>query len=605
MKKYIHYCWFGDKPFPKLGQKCLESWKKYLPDYEIIKWSEENVDLNECPFIKEAYENKKWAFVADYARAKALKEYGGIYFDTDMEVIKNIDHLFKGNTFLGIEDTGYVAVGVWYEKEANGALPTKLLNVYQSMKKFDMDNISQLAIPILLSGVLKEYGLQEKTGGIQTLENDIYIYPREYFYPYSYDRTNNIFTDNTCMIHYYDASWIPLKERIELNMVRKIGKKKTFKILEIYRKIKDIIRKIARVILFPITLHRNNQRKRAKITEEYIKRIEITKENINKLNKKKEDYIVFHNKTFLGVTSATEELFENRVDCGELYRKEDVKGIAQVILNGNFKLLIFSSLSEGQKDLIKYVKKENPKIKIKTYWHGNHSQILDHYGWERNKEIIDLHKKNIIDVMGTCKKSLIEFYKKEEYQPFFITNKVTVNVKQEKKKDNKIRIGLYAAKCDDWRKNMFTQMAAVSLIDNAVLDMVPLNDSAKEFAEILGLKLEGEEKPLKREELIARMSKNTVNLYVTFSECSPMLPLESLEMNVPCITGNNHHYFKNSKLEEFLVVNNEENPSEIKEKIELCIKEREEVLKSYKEFRKKNIKETKEEVTEFLQKEDK
>ena len=163
MKKYIHYCWFGDKPFPKLGQKCLESWKKYLPDYEIIKWSEENVDLNECPFIKEAYENKKWAFVADYARAKALKEYGGIYFDTDMEVIKNIDHLFKGNTFLGIEDTGYVAVGVWYEKEANGILPTKLLNVYQSMKKFDMDNISKLAIPILLSGVLKDFGLKEKT----------------------------------------------------------------------------------------------------------------------------------------------------------------------------------------------------------------------------------------------------------------------------------------------------------------------------------------------------------------------------------------------------------------------------------------------------------
>lgn len=605
MKKYIHYCWFGDKPFPKLGQKCLESWKKYLPDYEIIKWSEENVDLNECPFIKEAYENKKWAFVADYARAKALKEYGGIYFDTDMEVIKNIDHLFKGNTFLGIEDTGYVAVGVWYEKEANGILPTKLLNVYQSMKKFDMDNISKLAIPILLSEVLKEFGLKEKAEGIQVLKNDIYIYPREYFYPYSYDRTNNVFTDNTCMIHYYDASWIPLKERIEVGMVRRIGKKKTFKILETYRKIKDIIRKIARVILFPITIHRSNQRKRAKITTEYIKRIEETKDNINKLSAKNEDYIVFHNKTFLGVTSATEELFNNRVDCGELYRKEDVKVIANAILNGNFKLLIFSSLSEGQKDLIKYVKKESPKIKIKTYWHGNHSQILDHYGWQRNKEIIELHKKNMIDIMGTCKKSLIEFYKKEDYQPFFITNKVTVNVKPEKKKDDKIRIGLYAAKCDDWRKNMFTQMAAVALMDNAVLDMVPLNDSAKEFAEILGLKLEGEEKPLKREDLIARMSKNTVNLYVTFSECSPMLPLESFEMNVPCITGNNHHYFKDSKLENYLVVNNEESPLEIKEKIELCMKEKEAILKLYKEFREKNMKEATKEVTEFLQRGDK
>ena len=76
MKKYIHYCWFGDKPLPKLAKKCIESWKKYLPDYEIIKWSEDNVDLEECPFIKGAYENKKWAFVADYARTKALNEMG-------------------------------------------------------------------------------------------------------------------------------------------------------------------------------------------------------------------------------------------------------------------------------------------------------------------------------------------------------------------------------------------------------------------------------------------------------------------------------------------------------------------------------------------------
>lgn len=605
MKKYIHYCWFGDKPFPKLGQKCLESWKRYLPDYEIIKWSEENVNLNECPFIKEAYENKKWAFVADYIRAKALREYGGIYFDTDMEVIKNINHLLKSSTFLGVEDTGYINAAVWYEKEANGILPTKLLNVYQSMKHFNVENVSEFAIPILLSKILKDLGLKEKTDGIQVLKNDIYVYPREYFYPYSYDRTNNIFTDNTCMIHYYDASWIPLKERIEVGMVRRIGKKKTFKILETYRKIKDIIRKIARVILFPITIHRSNQRKKAKITTEYIKRIEETKKNINKLCEKKENYIVFHNKTFLGVTSATKELFENTVDCGELYRKKDIKEIGETILNGNFKLVVFSALSEGQKDLMEYIKKRNSTIKIKTYWHGSHSQILDHYGWERNKEIIDLHKKNIIDVMGTCKKSLIEFYKKEEYQPFFITNKVTVNVKSEKKKDDKVRIGLYAAKCDDWRKNMFTQMAAVALIDNAILDMVPLNDSAKEFAEILGLKLDGEEKPLKREDLIARMSKNTVNLYVTFSECSPMLPLESFEINVPCITGNNHHYFKDSKLEKYLVVNNEESPLEIKEKIELCMKEKENILKLYKEFREKNMKEAAKEVTEFLKREDK
>ena len=93
MKKYIHYCWFGDKPLPKLAKKCIESWKKYLPDYELKEWNESNSNVEECPFIKEAYENKKWAFVADYVRTKAMYEYGGIYFDTDMEIIKPIDEL--------------------------------------------------------------------------------------------------------------------------------------------------------------------------------------------------------------------------------------------------------------------------------------------------------------------------------------------------------------------------------------------------------------------------------------------------------------------------------------------------------------------------------
>ena len=95
MSKYIHYCWFGGKPLPKLAKKCIKSWKKYLPDYEIIEWNENNVDLEECAFIKEAYENKKWAFVADYARTKAIYEMGGIYFDTDMLITKPIDFLQK------------------------------------------------------------------------------------------------------------------------------------------------------------------------------------------------------------------------------------------------------------------------------------------------------------------------------------------------------------------------------------------------------------------------------------------------------------------------------------------------------------------------------
>ena len=601
MTKYIHYCWFGDKPLPKLAKKCLESWKKFLPDYEIIKWSEDNTNLEECPFIKEAYEKKKWAFVADYARTKALKEMGGIYFDTDMEVTKNIDSLLEKGPFLGVEDTGKIACGVWYEDKPNSYLSTKLLEKYKSFKSFDIDDMSNFSIPILITDILLECGFSPNKKSIQKLENNIYIYPREYFYPYSYNWQNNIFTDNTCMIHYYDASWIPLKDRIEIGMVRKIGRKKTFKILEGYRKAKDIARKSAKVVLFPVVLYRNKKIKDQLINEEYLNRLEETLVNIRKNSEK--DYIAIHNKSFFGVTSATKELFDNTVDCGEIYRKKDAKRIAEEIVNNNIKQVIFSSLSIGQVNIIKILKELNSNIKIKAYWHGSHSQILDRYGWERFQEIINLHKDGFIDAVATCKKSLVDFYTEQGINIYFLSNRVVLpfEVKKSNKKNKEKTIGLYAAKCDDWRKNMFSQMAAISLIPNAVIDMVPLNDRAIEFAKTINLKIKGLDKSLPREELIKRMANNDATLYVTYSECSPMLPLESFEVDVPCVTGNNHHYFENTELEKYIVINNEDDVLEIKEKIENCLNEKDKLLKLYKDFKKNNDEESIKQVKDFLE----
>ncbi len=599
MTKYIHYCWFGDKPLPKLAKKCIKSWEKFLPDYKVIKWSEDNFNLEECAFVKEAYNNKKWAFVSDYVRTKALNEMGGIYFDTDMEVTKDISELLKNETFLGVEDTGYVAVGVWYEKNKNSFLTKELLKVYNSFKGFDVLKMEDFSIPKLISNILKEYRFKKGSNEIQILNKNIYIYPRDYFYPYSYNWENNVFTDNTCMIHYYDASWIPLKDKIEINLVRKIGKKKTFKLLDIYRKIKSYIRKIIKVVLFPIVLYRKYTRKRALINNDYLNRKSNTILEIQK--NKNAEYIVIYNKQWLGVTSATKELFKNLVDCGELYRKKDVKEIASVILSSNVKQVVFSSFAIGWKDLVYYLKKKNKNLKLKTYWHGSHSQVLDTYGWDRNVEIINLHRKGLIDVMGTCKESLIKFYEKENFNTCFLTNSVSVDIRHRKEKNKEeIRIGLYAAKCDDWRKNMYTQMAAISLIENVVIDMVPLNDSAKEFAKILGVKIEGLDEPLSREKLLERMSKNNLNMYVTYSECAPMLPLESMENNVVCITGNNHHYFKNSKLERYIVVNNEESIIEIKEKIENALKDSDKIIRLYKEFSKENKMSAQKSIKKFL-----
>ena len=611
MKKYIHYCWFGGKPLPKLAKKCINSWKKYLPDYEIIKWSEENVNLDECPFVRGAYDSKKWAFVADYFRTKALLEMGGIYFDTDMEVTKDISNILENKTVLGIEDTGYVAVGFWYEKEPNPYLASELLKKYKSFESFDIEAMANNSIPKVLSAILDKYGLVKGSNEIQILNKDIAIYPREYFYPYSYNRDNNVFTDNTCMIHYYDASWIPLKDRIENGMVRKLGRKKALKVINGYRKVKGAAKKTGKVVLFPIVIYRNKKRKKLVVTDKkYLERVDNTIQAINKEKMRNASYLAFYNKDWFGITSATKELFDNIIDCGELFSAKEVKRVGDAIIDCNPDQVIFSSFVVGWKDLVEYLKKKKPSIKIKTFWHGSHSQILDFYGWDRNREIINLHKKHKIDVMGTCKESLLNFYKSQNYKCAFITNKVTVDKKlikeaeaeNKKAKSNKeIKIGIYAAKCDDWRKNMYSQIAAVSLIDNAVIDMVPLNQSAVDFAKLLGVKIVGETKAIPREQLIKRMSKNSINLYITYSECAPMLPLESMEMNVVCISGNNHHYFKNSKLEDYLVVKNESDVEEIKNKILDGIKNKDKILNLYKDFSKKNLTEAKQEVRKFLE----
>lgn len=600
MQKIIHYCWFGDKPLPKLAQKCIKSWKKFLPDYKIMKWTEENVDLEECPFIKGAYENKKWAFVADYVRAKVLNEYGGIYFDTDMEVTKDITSLLENETFLGEEDSGYVAVGVWYEKNKNSFLTSELLKKYRSIKKFEIDKMTEISIPKIMTEVLSPYGIKKGSKEIQVLKDTITIYPREYFYPYSYHRDDNIFTDNTCMIHYYDASWIPPKERIEMKMVRHLGKDKTNFILDTYRRMKWLIRTILKAILFPVVIYKRKKQKQLLITQEYLERIDNTVRTIENL--KQVDYITFYNNQWFGVTSATKELFANLVDCGEIFRKKDMQRIAKAIIDKKIPQIVFSSFAIGWKDLVVYLKKRTD-IKIKTFWHGSHSQILDMYGWKRNLEIIDLHKKKYIDVMGTCKKSLMNFYISQGYKAYFITNKVS-DIKSspiKKEKQDKIIIGIYAAKCDDWRKNMYSQMAAIKLLNHAVMDMVPLNEQAEKFAKEYNIEVTGINKSISREQLLERIAKNDVNLYVTFSECAPMLPLESMELGVPCITGNNHHYFQNSELEKYIVIQNETNIQEIRDKIMLCIENREKIIDLYKEFSKNNLQEAKRNVKEFLE----
>lgn len=598
MKKYIHYCWFGDKPLPKLAKKCIKSWQKYLPDYEIIKWSEENVDLNECPFIKEAYEQKKWAFVADYARTKAMYEMGGIYFDTDMLIKKDISFLLDKPTFLGVEDSNMVNAAVWGAKEAKSWFAKKMLDFYKSQEHFKSEDIYSMSIPRIITKILYDYDFDFRKNEVQVLNNEVYVYPREFFYPLSYNYKDNVFTKNTCMVHYFDASWVSKAEQRENKIFRVLGDKNGQRFINLCRMGKRIIKKTIKLGLFPLVLYRRNKIR-------YGGEHKMSLENaIKGISEVKGSYVVFHNPEWFGVSSATKELFKNRVPCKELRRKKEVKLVANAILkNSNITQVIFSAMCFGWKELAIYLKKINPTIKIKVFWHGNNSQVSEPYGWQRNMEIFELNKTGILDVIATCKKSIIPFYESQGIKTTFITNKVIVDkkIKKQDKKSNEVRIGLYAAKSDDWRKNMFAQIAAVALMDNVVLDIVPLNDDALRFAGYFGLKVDGIKKSIPREELLERMSLNDVNLYVTLSECSPMLPLESFEMGVPCITGNNHHYFVNHELEKYLVVNNEQDIEEIKEKILLAKHEKNKILKLYETWVKKNNEDSDKQVKDFLE----
>ncbi len=132
--KTIHYCWFGRNPKPKLAKKCIASWKKYCPDYEIIEWNEDSFDVEQYPYAKFCLENKKYAFLSDFVRLVVIAKKGGIYFDTDVEVIKKLDGLLDYDAFYGFENDSYVASGLGFGSEKGHVTVIKMLEEYENLR---------------------------------------------------------------------------------------------------------------------------------------------------------------------------------------------------------------------------------------------------------------------------------------------------------------------------------------------------------------------------------------------------------------------------------------------------------------------------------------
>lgn len=201
--KMIHYCWFGRNPKPKLAEKCIASWKKHCPDYEIIEWNEDNFDVNMNGYTRMCYEQKKYAFLSDYARLLVVAEHGGIYFDTDVEVIKSIDDLLSHSAYFGFEDESHINTGVGFGSEAQNELVLAMLQEYDSLLS---GKNGVIGCPILNTQALSKHGLV-LNGKLQTI-GDAVFYPIDWFNPYD-DPTGCLNkTKNTRSIHWYSKSWM-------------------------------------------------------------------------------------------------------------------------------------------------------------------------------------------------------------------------------------------------------------------------------------------------------------------------------------------------------------------------------------------------------------
>lgn len=221
--KIIHYCWFGGKPLPELAIMCIESWKKFCPDYEIIRWDEKNTNLTDNDYIKEAFENKKWAFITDYVRLKVLYEHGGIYMDTDVQVCKSLDPFLFETAFSGFENDHQIPTGIMAAEKGHPFFQT-LIEYYSNRhfilpdgsfdQKTNVETITEIGIE---NGFVPNDKKQTVCG--------MTFYPHDVFCPKSH-ATGEIFaTENTVCIHHFDGSWKSNEERKEITLSQRLTKK--------------------------------------------------------------------------------------------------------------------------------------------------------------------------------------------------------------------------------------------------------------------------------------------------------------------------------------------------------------------------------------------
>lgn len=211
--KTIHYCWFGREEMPELAKKSIESWRRYCPDYKIVQWNEENYDIkSSIDYVKEAYQNKAWSFVSDYVRLDIIYNNGGIYLDTDVELIKSLDSMLEQECFLAMETSGYIATGLGFGAIKKSKAVEMMMDEYEGVHYVLANNIfDKTPCPTRNTRPFINVGFKERYE-VQSLDM-CNVYPPEYFCPLDYETKDYNLTKNTISIHHYNESWITEDEK--------------------------------------------------------------------------------------------------------------------------------------------------------------------------------------------------------------------------------------------------------------------------------------------------------------------------------------------------------------------------------------------------------
>lgn len=231
--KTIHYCWFGNAPLTPLAQRCMASWHRHLPDYEVVRWDERNFDLDTVPYVREAWERGQYAFVSDYVRFFVLYREGGLYFDTDVELVRGLDDIVARGAFMGTDGDGYVAPGLGLGAESGLAVYKEILDHYARLH-FETGRKGGVPDTVVkhVTGIFRRHGLAVVAEPQQLA--GVWIYPNDYFDPLD-DATGRLcVTANTRSIHWYAKSWVghygPWRARLARWAHRLVGTETTGRI---------------------------------------------------------------------------------------------------------------------------------------------------------------------------------------------------------------------------------------------------------------------------------------------------------------------------------------------------------------------------------------